>query len=66
MSSKFKLPRVAILVAVLSCLLHIRNIPALDLGVGDWQAHGYVSQGYTYTSSNNFFGNSQENGSFDF
>ncbi|MCI0653718.1 MAG: hypothetical protein L0Y39_04495 [Methylococcaceae bacterium] len=66
MSSEFKLPRVAILVAVLLCLLHIRNIPALDFGVGDWQAHGFVSQGYTYTSGNNFFGSSQENGSFDF
>jgi len=30
-----------------------------DLGFGDWQAHGFLSQGYTYTSANDFFGNSQ-------
>lgn len=39
---------------------------ALDLGFGDWQAHGFLSQGYTYTSGNNFFGNSQGDGSLDF
>lgn len=39
---------------------------ALDLGFGDWQAHGFLSQGYTYTSGNDFFGNSQGNGSLDF
>lgn len=39
---------------------------AFELGVGDWQAHGFASQGYTYTSGNNFFGNSRHDGSFDF
>jgi hypothetical protein len=39
---------------------------ALDLGFGDWQAHGFLSQGYTYTSGNDFFGNSQGDGSLDF
>jgi hypothetical protein len=39
---------------------------ALNLGFGDWQAHGFLSQGYTYTSGNDFFGNSQGNGSLDF
>jgi hypothetical protein len=28
---------------------------ALNLGFGDWQAHGFLSQGYTYTSGNDFF-----------
>ncbi|MGH8606505.1 MAG: hypothetical protein ACREX9_03500 [Gammaproteobacteria bacterium] len=40
--------------------------PALDLGYGDWQLHGFLSQGYTYTSGNDFFGNSQGAGSLDF
>jgi hypothetical protein len=39
---------------------------ALNLGFGDWQAHGFLSQGYTYTSGNDFFGNSQGDGSLDF
>jgi hypothetical protein len=39
---------------------------ALELGVGDWQAHGFVSQGYTLTSDYNFFGNSRGDGSLDF
>lgn len=43
-----------------------RNLFALELGVGDWQAHGFASQGYTYTSGNNFFGSSQGTGSLDF
>lgn len=30
------------------------------------QIHGFISQGYTYTSANNFHGDSQNNGSFDF
>ncbi len=40
--------------------------PALDLGYGDWQMHGFLSQGYTYTSANDFFGNSQGAGSLEF
>ncbi len=39
---------------------------ALDLGYGDFQAHGFLSQGYTYTSANDFFGNSQGDGSLEF
>ncbi len=39
---------------------------AIDLGFGDWQAHGFLSQGYTYTSANDFFGNSQGAGSLEF
>jgi hypothetical protein len=39
---------------------------ALDLGIDDWQAHGFVSQGYTLTSDYNFFGNSRGDGSLDF
>ncbi|MEE4379791.1 MAG: hypothetical protein V2J55_20070, partial [Candidatus Competibacteraceae bacterium] len=30
------------------------------------QLHGFISQGYLLTSDNNFFGHSQDNGSFDF
>jgi hypothetical protein len=66
MTANFKIPPVSTLVVVLSGLFHIPDLPALDFGVGDWQAHGFASQGYTYTTGNNFFGNSQENGSFDF
>lgn len=43
-----------------------RHAPALDLGVGDWQAHGFASQGYTLSSDYNFFGNSRGAGSVDF
>ncbi|HBV21947.1 MAG TPA: hypothetical protein DEF07_09560, partial [Nitrosomonas sp.] len=43
-----------------------RDAYSLDLGIGDWRAHGFASQGYTYTTGNNFFGNSQKDGSFDF
>ena len=42
------------------------SVCALELGYGDWQAHGFASQGYTYTSGNNFFGPSQGTGSLDF
>ncbi|MGR9051781.1 MAG: hypothetical protein ACU84J_03965 [Gammaproteobacteria bacterium] len=39
---------------------------ALDLGYGDWQAHGFASQGYTLTSDYNLFGQSRTGGSLDF
>ena len=39
---------------------------ALELGAGDWQAHGFVSQGYTLTSKYNVFGRSRDGGSLDF
>jgi hypothetical protein len=39
---------------------------AIDLGFRDFQMHGFLSQGYTYTSANNFFGNSQGDGSLEF
>lgn len=39
---------------------------ALDLGYEDWQAHGFVSQGYTLTSEYNVFGQSRSGGSLDF
>jgi hypothetical protein len=39
---------------------------AIDLGFRDFQMHGFASQGYTYTSANNFFGNSQDDGSLEF
>jgi hypothetical protein len=51
---------------VLVSLLCAQDLLAVDLGIGDWQAHGFVSQGYTYTSGNNFFGSSQGTGSLDF
>lgn len=37
-----------------------------ELGNEDWQVHGFLSQGYTLTSNNDFFGSSQGNGSLDF
>lgn len=39
---------------------------AFDLGVGDAQMHGFVSQGYTLTSDYNAYGHSNGNGSLDF
>jgi hypothetical protein len=39
---------------------------AIDLGFRDFQMHGFASQGYTYTSGNDFFGNSQDDGSLEF
>lgn len=55
------------LIIVTFCLLAFgRNAFPFDLGIGDWQAHGFASQGYTYTTGNNFFGESQKGGSFDF
>jgi hypothetical protein len=33
---------------------------------GDLQVHGFASQAYIYTSDNNVFGNSDDNGSFGF
>ncbi|MGH8585681.1 MAG: hypothetical protein ACREWE_05700 [Gammaproteobacteria bacterium] len=39
---------------------------AIDLGFRDFQMHGFLSQGYTYTSANNLFGNSQGDGSLEF
>ncbi|MDQ3563739.1 MAG: OprO/OprP family phosphate-selective porin [Pseudomonadota bacterium] len=53
----------ALAVALLS---HPLGARAIDLGFGDWQIHGFLSQGYTYTSANNFFGNSQGAGSLEF
>lgn len=60
---KFQLP------GVLFCCLFLltgQNAFSLDLGVGDWRMHGFASQGYTYTTGNNFFGSSKDGGSFDF
>jgi hypothetical protein len=33
---------------------------------GNSQIHGFITQGYTYTTDNNFFGESSDNGSFEF
>jgi len=53
----------ALAIALLSYPLEAR---AIDLGFGDFQAHGFLSQGYTYTSANDLFGNSQGAGSLEF
>ena len=66
MAANFKISSVSILTAVFLGPLGYQDAAALDLGVGDWQAHGFASQGYTYTSGNNFFGSSQGTGSLDF
>ncbi|MGH8472472.1 MAG: hypothetical protein ACREVJ_08490, partial [Gammaproteobacteria bacterium] len=50
----------------LALLSHPLGARAIDLGFGDFQAHGFLSQGYTYTSANDFFGNSQGAGSLEF
>jgi hypothetical protein len=47
-------------------LSHPQHVTALDLGYEDWQAHGFVSQGYTLTSKYNVFGQSRNDGSLDF
>ncbi|MGH8559479.1 MAG: hypothetical protein ACRESZ_18925 [Methylococcales bacterium] len=66
MTTNLRKPRVSLLLVVSWVLLYPRNLSALDLGIGDWQAHGFASQGYTYTSGNNFFGSSSGNGSLNF
>ena len=45
---------------------YLQQASALDLGFDDWQAHGFVSQGYTLTSNYNLFGQSRDEGSLDF
>lgn len=47
-------------------VLFAKGVHAVDLGFGDWQMHGFGSQGYVYTSRYNFFGHSDKNGSVDF
>lgn len=39
---------------------------AFELGLGDWQVHGFASQGYTLTSRYQLFGQSRSGGSTDF
>ncbi|MGR8932114.1 MAG: hypothetical protein ACU836_15895 [Gammaproteobacteria bacterium] len=51
---------------VLMLLLHAPNSQAFELGLGDWQAHGFASQGYTLTSRYQLFGESRNGGSTDF
>lgn len=58
--------RALLLPALIACISFPRMLFALDLGIGDLQAHGFASQGYTLTSGNNFFGSSSGNGSLDF
>nr|WP_305909560.1 hypothetical protein [Methylomarinum sp. Ch1-1]MDP4522479.1 hypothetical protein [Methylomarinum sp. Ch1-1] len=55
---------VAILIGAM--LSYAQPSSALELGLGDWQAHGFVSQGYTLTSKYNAFGQSRSGGSLDF
>lgn len=50
----------------IALFLMAENLSAVDLGFGDWQMHGFGSQGYVYTSGNNFFGHSNDSGSIDF
>jgi hypothetical protein len=53
-------------VTVLSALcLLTADATAIDWHNGDWQVHGFLSQGFTYTTHNNVFGSSHD-GSFDF
>ncbi|WP_411726383.1 hypothetical protein [Methyloglobulus sp.] len=50
-------PRV--MLAVLTLLLPF-NATALEWHNGDWQLHGFLSQGFTYTDHNQVFGTSQD------
>jgi hypothetical protein len=53
------------LLATLALLAASASPLALNIGSGDWQVHGFLSQGFTYSSENNVFGDST-NGSVDF
>jgi hypothetical protein len=60
-------PRKSIKATIVFLLLAFSiQADALELGVGDWQTHGFLSQGYTLSWGNDFFGNSQGDGSLDF
>jgi hypothetical protein len=61
-------PGIARVLATVTVLLIGIATPAhaIDLGFRDFQMHGFLSQGYTYTSANNLFGNSQGDGSLEF
>jgi hypothetical protein len=48
-----------------ACCLWSGGTPALELSAPDWQLHGFASQGFTYTTSNQAFGTSRD-GSLDF
>ncbi|MGR9099455.1 MAG: hypothetical protein ACU826_02700 [Gammaproteobacteria bacterium] len=56
----------ALAVFTAALLFSTKISSALDLGIGDWQAHGFASQGYTLTSNYNFYGHSRNEGSLDF
>ncbi|NNJ92943.1 MAG: hypothetical protein HKP55_14800, partial [Gammaproteobacteria bacterium] len=59
--------------ALFFCCLSAWNNVSADTGLfdkafknGNSQIHGFITQGYTYTTDNNFFGESSDNGSFEF
>lgn len=39
---------------------------SIVLANDNYQVHGFLTQGFTYTTDNNFFGESSDNGSFEF
>ena len=49
-------------IAIALCLSHCAH--AQDLSNLTW--HGFISQGYVYTTDNNFFGPSEDGGSWEF
>lgn len=49
-----------LLISLLFC--HVSSAIAAD----NYQVHGFITQGYTYTTDNNFFGESSDNGSLEF
>ena len=53
------------LIILIIVYLHCANTTAGVLK-DSTQLHGFLSQAYTLTSANNFYGESQDNGSFDF
>lgn len=56
--------RLSSVIPVLAVLTAIPAAQAAD--ISDVQFHGFVSQGYLWTSNNNWYGDTQDHGSFEF
>lgn len=54
----------SLLIPALAVLATATAAQAADLG--DLQFHGYVSQGYLWTSNNNWYGDTKDSGTFEF
>ena len=58
--------RTKVVLALVAGLITFDAPAAENLWKDTLQFHGFASQGYIWTSDNNFFGNSKDNGTFDF